>query len=299
MVDAGKPAGSLGQLLVVATPIGNLGDMSPRAREALADADLIAAEDTRRTQQLLNVLGLSKPLISLHAHNEKGRTPELVSRMLQGARLALVSDAGTPLLSDPGAGLVVAALQAGIDVRPIPGPTAIATLLSVSGVPTERFAFEGFLPAKSTARRAALAQLVSESRTLVFFEAPHRLVDTLADLRDVLGPDRRACVGRELTKIHETLYRGSLAQLAAFSLHDRDMLRGEASIAVAGAPAEAATGDASSHALLERSIDVLAKQLPPGRAASAIAEIFGLPRKQAYARVLAAAGVVTTDPEKH
>lgn len=261
--------------------------MSPRAREALADADLIAAEDTRRTQQLLNVLGLAKPLVSLHSHNEKSRTPELVEKMLNGAHLALVSDAGTPLLSDPGAGLVAAALQAGIDVRPIPGPTAIATLLSASGVPTERFAFEGFLPAKSSARRTALNQLVAESRTLVFFEAPHRLVDTLADLRDVFGADRRACVGRELTKLHETLYRGTLSELAALSLHDRDMLRGEASIAVAGA-SPGSVSETATNAVLERSIDVLAKQLPPGRAAAAIAEIFGLPRRQAYSRVMAA-----------
>jgi 16S rRNA (cytidine1402-2'-O)-methyltransferase len=287
VVGAQKPAGSPGQLLVVATPIGNLGDMSPRAREALADADLIAAEDTRRTQQLLNVLGLAKPLVSLHSHNEKSRTPELVEKMLNGAHLALVSDAGTPLLSDPGAGLVAAALQAGIDVRPIPGPTAIATLLSASGVPTERFAFEGFLPAKSSARRAELATLVRESRTLVFFEAPHRLVDTLADLRDVLGPERRACVGRELTKLHETLYRGTLGELAALSTQDRDMLRGEASIAVAGADG-GALANSESNEVLERSIVVLAKQLPPGRAASAIAEIFGLPRRLAYSRVLAA-----------
>ncbi len=287
MVQQTKP----GRLDVVATPIGNLDDLSPRARAALADAQVIAAEDTRRTAQLLNALGLAKPLVSLHEHNEKQQSGLLIERILRGERVALVSDAGTPLLSDPGQGLVAAAIAAGIEVRPIPGPTAIATLLSACGLPTLRFAFEGFLPPKSAARQTALRLLQFDPRTLVFFEAPHRLIETLADMKEVLGGTRQACIGRELTKLHETLYRGNLTELVAFSTQDIDILRGEISIAVAGHAAQAADGEVFGvdPAQLQRAIEALARELPPSRAAAVIADAFGLPRRQAYARVLAIA----------
>lgn len=276
-----------GRLDIVATPIGNLDDLSPRARAALAGADVIAAEDTRRSAQLLNALGLAKPLLSLREHNERAQSQRLIERLLNGECVALVSDAGTPLISDPGQTLVTAAIEAGIRVQPIPGPTAIAALLAVCGLPTERFAFEGFLPPKSGPRQGALRALVHDPRTLVFFEAPHRLAETLADLRDVLGGERRACVGRELTKLHETLYRGSLTELAALSTQDADMLRGELSIAVAGAEPLQPAPDAADPATLQRAIEVLARELAPGRAAAALTQIFGLARKDAYARVRA------------
>lgn len=286
MVQHTKP----GRLDVVATPIGNLDDLSPRGRAALAEADVIAAEDTRRTLQLLNALGIAKPLVSLHEHNERAQTAGLIERLLRGERIALVSDAGTPLLSDPGHELVAAAVAAGVEVRPIPGPTAIAALLSASGLPTARFAFEGFLPAKSAARQAALRALKHDPRTLVFFEAPHRLSDSLADLRDVLGAERPACIGRELTKVYETLYRGSLAKLAELSLQDKDIIRGEISIAVAGNAAAADLEPGVDPIRLQRVAELLAAELPPSRAAAILAEVFDLTRKQAYERMLTLSG---------
>jgi 16S rRNA (cytidine1402-2'-O)-methyltransferase len=279
-----------GRLDVVATPIGNLDDLSPRARAALADADVIAAEDTRRTLQLLSALGISKPLVSLHEHNERAQAAGLVERMRLGERIALVSDAGTPLLSDPGHELVAAAVAAKVEVRPIPGPTAIAALLSASGLPTARFAFEGFLPAKTAARQAALRALRHDPRTLVFFEAPHRLSDCLADLRDILGPERPTCIGRELTKLYETLYRGSLAQLAALSQQDESITRGEVTIAVAGNPAATDLSPEIDPVRVQRVAELLAAELPPSRAAAILAEIFALTRKQAYERMLALSG---------
>ena len=286
MVQHTKP----GRLEVVATPIGNLDDLSPRGRAALADADVIAAEDTRRTLQLLNALGIAKPLVSLHEHNERAQAAGLIERLLRGERIALVSDAGTPLLSDPGHELVAAAVAAGVEVRPIPGPTAIAALLSASGLPTARFAFEGFLPAKSAARQATLRVLQHDPRTLVFFEAPHRLSDSLADLRDVLGPERRGCIGRELTKVYETLYRGSLANFAALSLQDKDISRGEISIAVAGNAAAAGAEPGIDPVRLQRVAELLAAELPPSRAAAILAEVFDLTRRQAYERMLTLSG---------
>ena len=286
MVQHTKP----GRLEVVATPIGNLDDLSPRGRAALADADVIAAEDTRRTLQLLNALGIAKPLVSLHEHNERAQAAGLIERLLRGERIALVSDAGTPLLSDPGHELVAAAVAAGVEVRPIPGPTAIAALVSASGLPTARFAFEGFLPAKSAARQATLRVLQHDPRTLVFFEAPHRLSDSLADLRDVLGPERRGCIGRELTKVYETLYRGSLANLAALSLQDKDISRGEISIAVAGNAAAAGAEPGIDPVRLQRVAELLAAELPPSRAAAILAEVFDLTRRQAYERMLTLSG---------
>ena len=269
-----------GRLQVVATPIGNLADLSERAREALAGADVIAAEDTRHTASLLKAAGIAKPLISLHEHNESRRVPALLARLALGERVALVSDAGTPLLSDPGSELVHAAVAAGFEVSVIPGPSAITAALAVAGLPTDRFCFEGFLPARERERRAALAALAQEPRTLVFFEAPHRIAAALADMAAVLGAERAAVVARELTKAHETIYRGTLRELAARAAAEANFARGEITLVVRGAAPTAATVD---ERLLLRAVRVLSKELPPGRAAALAAQITGATRAAAYA----------------
>lgn len=270
-----------GRLEVVATPIGNLADLSPRARDTLASADVVAAEDTRRTGQLLATLGLQKPLVSLHAHNERERTESMLARLEAGDCVVLVSDAGTPLLSDPGYELVRRALAAGIEIGCVPGPTAIAAALSVAGLPTDRFTFEGFLPAKSQERRTRLAELSSEPRTLVFFESPHRIAESLADLAALFGAERSAVVARELTKLHETVYRGSLATLAIRAQEDADLRRGEITLVVAGAPTSPAT--ASTGADLERIIRAALEHLPASKAAALAAAATGCTREEAYA----------------
>jgi len=283
---------SRGRLQVVATPIGNMGDLSARAREALESADLIAAEDTRHTLGLLQAIGVSRPLVSLHTHNESQRVPDLLQRLEAGENIALVSDAGTPLLSDPGFELVTRAAQAGFQVLAIPGPSAITTALAVAGLPTSRFCFEGFLPARERERRSELAKLADEPRTLVFFEAPHRIADTLADLSREFGGERQAVVARELTKTHETIYRGTLAQLSALSLEDANFQRGEITIVVHGAPPKESSVDPQ---LLRRTVDLLCKELPPSRAAALAAQLTGATRNEAYA--LATRGSRPADDE--
>jgi len=268
-----------GRLDVVATPIGNLADLSPRAREALAGADLIAAEDTRHTGMLLAAIGVSRPLLSLHEHNESARIPQLLARLEAGETLALVSDAGTPLLSDPGFELVREAAARGIAVQAIPGPSAITAALSVAGLPTDRFCFEGFLPAHKGERNARLQQLAAESRTLVFFEAPHRIGACLSDLAATFGGDRPAVVTRELTKVHETVYRGTLAELAVRAAQEEHFERGEITLIVQGAPAQSAVTDARE---LGRIVALLVKELPPGKAASLAAQLTGARRSEAY-----------------
>ena len=272
-----------GRLQVVATPIGNLGDISTRTQQALQGADGIVAEDTRHTLALLHSLGISRPLISLHTHNETQRVPQLLERLKAGQTLALVSDAGTPLLSDPGYELVSAAAGAGIPIEAIPGPSAITTALACAALPVSRFCFEGFLPAREQERRAHLASLAGEERTLVFFEAPHRIAAMLADLAAVFGPERRATVARELTKAHETLYRGTLAELAQRAAEDENVRRGELTVVVQGAPARA---QALDEALLRRAVQLLVKELPPGRAAAVAAQLTGASRSAAYAIAL-------------
>jgi 16S rRNA (cytidine1402-2'-O)-methyltransferase len=275
-----------GRLQVIATPIGNLADLSERARRALSEADLIAAEDTRRTQILLNSIGSAKPLVSLHEHNEAQRVPGLLERLAAGATIALVSDAGTPVLSDPGLELVRRAAAAGYEVIGIPGPSAITAALAVAGLPAARFCFEGFLPARARERRTALAALSREARTLVFFEAPHRIVKTLADMAAEFGDERQAVVARELTKVHETLYRGTLAQLAERAAREAHFARGEITVVVHGATAAAGDLDAL---LLQRSVELLAGQLPPARVAAIAAQLSGASRADAYALALRAA----------
>ncbi len=271
-------ARTTGRLQVVATPIGNLGDLSDRARAALAAADLIAAEDTRHTAALLKASGIAKPMISLHEHNESQRVPALLERLARGECVVLVSDAGTPLLSDPGYALVRSAAAAGFEVSTIPGPSAITAALAVAGLPTDRFCFEGFLPSRPRERRAALRALAGELRTLVFFEAPHRIGATLTDMAAVLGSGRRAVVARELTKAHETVYRGTLAELAARATSEETFARGEITLVVHGAAGRSGIDEG----LLHRTIEALSKELPPARVAAIAAQITGTTRAVAY-----------------
>jgi 16S rRNA (cytidine1402-2'-O)-methyltransferase len=289
-----------GRLQVVATPIGNLADLSARAREALISADVIAAEDTRHTRVLLRAIGITKPLVSLHEHNESQRTPELLARLAAGETIALVSDAGTPLLSDPGSELVQRAARAGFEVHAIPGPSAITSALAVAGLPTDRFCFEGFLPSRERERRAALAALAHEPRTLVFFEAPHRILRALADMAVEFGAERPAAVARELTKAHETVYRGTLRELLARAQAEENFQRGEITVVVHGAAA--ATGGVDEQ-LLRRTVELLARELPPGRAAAIAAQLTGATRAAAYALAIRGAsgsggrGTVSDDEE--
>jgi 16S rRNA (cytidine1402-2'-O)-methyltransferase len=256
-----------------------MGDLSDRAREALASADLIAAEDTRRTLGLLQHLGLAKPLLSLHAHNESQRLPEVLARLAAGARVVLVSDAGTPLLSDPGFELVRAAVAQGIPVGVVPGPSAITAALAVAGLPVDRFCFEGFLPAAARERRNRLSALATEVRTLVFFEAPHRIADCLVDLSTLFGAERPAVIARELTKLHETVYRGTLAQLCVVADQEPNLQRGEITLVVQGA---APATDGADLSLMRRALELLLPELPPGKAAAIAAQLAGGRRADAY-----------------
>jgi 16S rRNA (cytidine1402-2'-O)-methyltransferase len=273
-------ANAPGTLWVVATPIGNLEDLSPRARRILAAADLVLCEDTRHSGRLLAAFGVEARLAPLHEHNEERETPALVARLEAGENIALVSDAGTPLLSDPGFRLVRAAAAAGLRVSPVPGPSALLAALSVAGLATDRFAFEGFLPARATARRQRLGDLAGEPRTLVFFEAGNRLAALLADAAEAFGSGRAATVARELTKLHETLYRGTLGDLARRVAADSDAARGEVVVVVAGAePVAAGEGD---EALLMKLLPALLAELPPSRAVKIAAKLSGVPRRRAY-----------------
>lgn len=276
-----------GTLYVVATPIGHLGDLSPRALEVLGAVDLIAAEDTRHTRALLTHFGIHKPLISLHEHNESRQTQILMARLQAGAAIALVSDAGTPLISDPGYGLVAAAAAAGFVLSPVPGPCAAIAALSVSGLPTDRFVFEGFLPPRRTARRTRLQQLARESRTLIFYESPRRLVEVLTDCAEVLGGERRACLGRELTKRFETVYRGTLADVQSALTANPEALRGECVLLVAGALVSDVE-DADAERIL---VDLVA-QLPAARVARLMDRWFGGGRAHWYKRAVALRAVV-------
>jgi 16S rRNA (cytidine1402-2'-O)-methyltransferase len=274
-----------GTLFLVATPIGNLGDLSPRASEVLRDADLLLAEDTRHTGQLLRSCGISRApgtLESLHDHNERDRVPRLVERLRAGATVALASDAGTPLVSDPGAVLVAEAVAAGIPVVAVPGPCAAVAALTLAALPGARFAFEGFLPAKPAARRRALEELAGEPRTLVFYEAPHRLCETLEDLVAAFGGDRPAAVARELTKKFETVYRGMLDSLARQAATDPDMVRGEIVVVVQGAGREVSAAEADA----DRVLRTLLEELPVAQAAKLAAQLTGRPRKELYERAL-------------
>jgi 16S rRNA (cytidine1402-2'-O)-methyltransferase len=271
----------MGVLYVVATPIGNMGDISARAREILAAVSVVAAEDTRHSSRFLRGLGLERPMLSLHEHNERARTTELVLRLRAGESVALISDAGTPLVSDPGYQLLRAALAAGIVISPIPGACAAIAALSAAGLPSDRFCFEGFLPARAAARRRRLAELAADPRTFVIYEAPHRIAASLADIAAACGGARRACIARELTKKFESFYRGSLDELAARAQSDEDLRRGESVIIVEGAQAEPVGAGR-----LDETLAVLLRFLPPSAASEAAAALTGLRKNEAYARAL-------------
>ena len=267
-----------GTLFVVATPIGNLGDLSPRALDTLKKVSAVCAEDTRHTRQLLSHFGVDRPLVALHEHNEGDAAGTLVARLLASESLALVSDAGTPLVSDPGFRLVRAAREAGIAVSPVPGASALVAALSVAGLPSDRFIFEGFLPAKANARRERLAMLAAEPRTLIFYESAHRIEDMLADAAAAFGAERRAVVARELTKLFETVLDGSLADLAQRVRADPNQRKGEFVLLVHGA------GEAADAKVTEgrRLYAKLSEHLPPSTAAKVAAEWSGAPRKALY-----------------
>jgi 16S rRNA (cytidine1402-2'-O)-methyltransferase len=267
-----------GTLFVVATPIGNLGDLSPRALETLKAVAAICAEDTRHTRQLLAHFGVDKPLVALHEHNEGEAAAPLVARLLAGESLALVSDAGTPLVSDPGFRLVRAAREAGIAVSPVPGASALVTALSVAGLPSDRFIFEGFLPAKANARRERLVALASEPRTLIFYESAHRIEEALDDAVTAFGAERRAVVARELTKLFETVLDGSLSDLVQRVRADPNQRKGEFVLLVHGAGEDADARVIEGRRLYAK----LSEHLPPSTAAKVAAEWSGAPRKALY-----------------
>jgi 16S rRNA (cytidine1402-2'-O)-methyltransferase len=287
---AGLPA--VGKLYVVATPIGNLGDLSVRARETLANCALIAAEDTRHTGILLKHFDIGTPQISLHDHNEGMRAIEIIARLREGKSVALVSDAGTPAISDPGFGLVRAVAAAGIEIIAIPGPCAAIAALSIGALPTDRFCFEGFLPARGAARRQRLKSLEQESRTLVIYESPHRVRETLEDCLTAFGEARAATVVREATKLHETTYRGSLLELLHISKSDADFARGEIVLLIGGTPQMPASDDADADAKakakaeLDKVLAPLLAELPLKQAARLAAQITGARDNEAYKRAL-------------
>jgi 16S rRNA (cytidine1402-2'-O)-methyltransferase len=272
-----------GTLFVVATPIGNLDDMSPRAREVLRLADLIAAEDTRVTGRLLSNFGIKTPQIALHEHNEESLVERLIGELLEGKSIALVSDAGTPLISDPGYRLLTAAHQAGIRVSPVPGASALVAALSVSGLPTDRFAFEGFLPAKKAARMNRLESLVDESRTTVFYESVHRVADVIADMIRCYGGGRLAFVGRELTKLHEQCVTAELATIATMLEDGRIPAKGEFVVAVRGS--EESRADRSDVDVV-RLLEVLTEAVSGKQAVELAARISGKNRNELYRRML-------------
>lgn len=270
--------GRAGRLWVVATPIGNLDDLSLRAQETLRRVALIAAEDTRHSAPLLARYGIATRLVALHEHNERDEAERLVARLCEGEDIALISDAGTPLVSDPGFRLVRAARAAGIAVSPVPGACAAIAALSVAGLPSDRFVFEGFLPAKAAARRERLAELAAEARTLVFYESSHRVRDCVDDMVTIFGATRPAVLARELTKLFETVIDGDLATLAARIAADPNQERGEFVLLVGG------RSDDEDDRLAEgrRVFALLREELPPARAAKLAAAITGAARKALY-----------------
>jgi len=267
-----------GTLYIVATPIGNLGDLSPRAIEVLQQVGHIAAEDTRHSAGLMRQFAITTPMFPLHEHNERQKSQVLLERLLAGESIALISDAGTPLISDPGYVLVRDARQAGVRVVPIPGASALIAALSASGLPTDRFCFEGFLPAKSGARRKYLETLRNEPRTLVFYESPHRILDSLADMLAVFGDEREAVLARELTKTFETFHHAPLGELLEWVNADRDQQRGEFVLLLHGA--ESGENEALQEG--ERVAGLLAEELPLKQAAALAARISGAKKNALY-----------------
>lgn len=267
----------------MATPIGNMGDISDRAKAILAGVDLIAAEDTRHSGRLLSALGIKTPMLALHEHNEAARTQTLIERLEAGQSVALISDAGTPLISDPGFDLIRALRERKLPLVPIPGANAAIAALSVAGLPTDRFVFAGFPPRTGPARRAFFAELSDERATLVFYESCHRLADCLTDMREVFGTERQAVLAREITKLHETFIHANLAELERLVKEDADQRRGEMVLLVAGnAAPKGRKLELDMDLLLER----LLGEMPLKKAVALVAELSGLPRNQLYEQAL-------------
>lgn len=274
-----------GVLYIVATPIGNLDDLSPRGVAVLSRVDVVAAEDTRHSGRLLQHLGLQKRLIALHDHNERDRAGAILEELERGRSVALISDAGTPLISDPGYVLVREARRRGLTVTPIPGPCALVAALSAAGLPTDRFLFVGFLPAKRTGRRAALEALRQEVATLVFYESPHRILDAVGDISAVLGDSREIVLGRELTKTFETFYSGTVAEVLAAIQADPHGTRGEFVVMIRGVE-PAGQGDGEEVLDVDHLIKLLLPELPVKKVAKLAAELSGRSKNDLYQRAL-------------
>lgn len=274
-----------GVLYIVATPIGHLDDIGQRALRVLSSVTVIAAEDTRHSSRLLRHYGINTPCVALHEHNERAQAARLVQRLRQGDSVAFITDAGTPLVSDPGFHLVRLAQDEGLRVAPVPGPSAAIAALSVSGLAVERFVFEGFLPSRAQARAKRLEELRAETRTMIFYEAPHRIAESLAAMAGIFGPQREASYAREITKVHEIVRRMPLGELAAWVAGDPEQRLGEIVVVVQGAPAESIDEQDA-----RRVLSLLLEELPLKRAAAVAAEITGVARNTLYAWGLALKG---------
>jgi len=266
-------------LYIVPTPIGNLGDITQRALDVLTNVDLIAAEDTRHTGKLLSHFGISTKTFALHDHNEQQKAQVLVEKVLAGYSIALVSDAGTPLISDPGYHVVTKCRQAGVKVVPLPGPCAVVAALSASGLPSDRFSFEGFLPAKSKGRKDKFLEILTVERTCVFYESPHRILDSLRDMLEIIGPEREVVLARELTKTFETIQGLPLAKLVEWVAVDENQQRGEMVLLIHGYRVVA---DDSLPEEATRALTILTKELPLKKAAALTAEIYNLKKNALY-----------------
>lgn len=283
MNSENDPSEQSGTLYIVATPIGNLEDFSPRAASILSRVSVIAAEDTRHSGRLLQHLGIRKPMMALHDHNERDKAGLVLDKLAASQDVALISDAGTPLISDPGYVLVREARARGFRVSPVPGACALVAALSAAGLPTDRFLFEGFLSAKQGARKAALERLAGESATLVFYESPHRIVDTVREIERVMGAERELVLARELTKTFETFYAGAASRVGDELEADPHGSRGEFVVMVHGvSDAESAMGKVE----IDRVLGILLKELPVKKAAKLGAELTGRPKNELYQRAL-------------
>ncbi|HHF5122144.1 16S rRNA (cytidine(1402)-2'-O)-methyltransferase [Haemophilus influenzae] len=269
-----------GILYIVATPIGNLQDITQRALETFAQVDLIAAEDTRHSGLLLSHYGIKKPFFALHDHNEQEKAHILVEKLKQGSNIALISDAGTPLISDPGFHLVRQCREAGIRVVPLPGACAAITALCASGIASDRFCFEGFLPAKSKARKDKLENIAEEDRTLIFYESTHRILDTLEDMQAVLGEERYMVLAREMTKTWETITGNTIKNLREWLLEDPNRTKGEMVLIVEGKPKSDNNDEISPQAV--KALELIAEELPLKKAAAIVAELYGYKKNALY-----------------
>ena len=269
-----------GILYIVATPIGNLQDITQRALDTFTQVDLIAAEDTRHSGLLLSHYGIKKPFFALHDHNEQEKAHILVEKLKQGSNIALISDAGTPLISDPGFHLVRQCREAGIRVVPLPGACAAITALCASGIASDRFCFEGFLPAKSKARKDKLENIAEEDRTLIFYESTHRILDTLEDMQSVLGEERYIVLAREITKTWETITGNTIKNLREWLLGDPNRTKGEMVLIVEGKPKSDNNDEISPQAM--KALELIAEELPLKKAAAIVAELYGYKKNALY-----------------